>query len=55
MTRKLPSTASVAIAQDGAKLHAPAASQLLADLVRGVTPALPGDLVAQLLPDRLRN
>ncbi|WP_120503587.1 NAD(P)/FAD-dependent oxidoreductase [Sulfitobacter mediterraneus] len=33
---------------------APAASQLLADLVRGVTPALPHDLVAQLLPDRLR-
>lgn len=34
---------------------APAASQLLADLVRGVTPALPDDLVAQLLPDRLRT
>ncbi|MBM1311380.1 FAD-binding oxidoreductase [Sulfitobacter mediterraneus] len=34
---------------------APAASQLLADLVRGVTPALPEDLVAQLLPDRLRT
>ncbi len=27
MTRKLPSTASVAIAQDGAKLHAPAAAR----------------------------
>jgi D-arginine dehydrogenase len=34
---------------------APAASQLLADLVRGVTSALPDGLVAQLLPDRLRK
>jgi len=34
---------------------APAASQLLADLVRGVPHALPVELVAQLLPDRLRG
>ncbi|MGJ8616774.1 MAG: NAD(P)/FAD-dependent oxidoreductase [Sulfitobacter sp.] len=34
---------------------APAASQLLADLVMGRTPSLPADLVAQLTPDRLRK
>lgn len=33
---------------------APAASQLLADLVIGRTPTLPADVVAQLTPDRLR-
>lgn len=32
----------------------PAASQLVADLVLGRTPALPEDIVAQLTPDRLR-
>jgi len=34
---------------------APAASQLLADLVMGRTPSLPADVVAQLTPDRLRG
>ncbi|MDF3415819.1 FAD-binding oxidoreductase [Sulfitobacter sp. M57] len=34
---------------------APAASQLLADLVVGRTPELAADLVAQLTPDRLRS
>ena len=34
---------------------APAASQLLADLVIGRTPPLPADVVAQLTPDRLRK
>lgn len=34
---------------------APAASQLLADLVAGRTPALDADVVAQLTPDRLRK
>ncbi len=33
---------------------APAASQLVADLVMGRTPELPGDVVASLTPDRLR-
>ncbi len=33
---------------------APAASQLLADLVMGRTPVLPAEMVAQLTPDRLR-
>ena len=34
---------------------APAASQLLADLVMGRTPALPGEIVASLTPDRFRR
>ncbi len=34
---------------------APAASQLLADLVMGRMPALPADVVAQLTPSRLRQ
>lgn len=34
---------------------APAASQLLADLVMGRTPALPSDVVASLTPDRFRR
>ncbi|OAN77037.1 glycerol-3-phosphate dehydrogenase [Sulfitobacter sp. EhC04] len=34
---------------------APAASQLLADLVMGRAPAMPGDVVASLTPDRFRG
>lgn len=39
--RKLPKTASIAIPQDGAKLHAPSAARNIEPILRAITPFVP--------------